>query len=100
MQTLQKNFRLPEFAPRLGIPAIMPGLVACIAPAAGAQGMSCGELAALSLPNTTITSAAAVPAGPFSAVPIGDPYAAEGQRALRRLARPTSLPPNSQPSAG
>jgi len=78
LQTLQKNFRLPEFAPRLGIPAIMPGLVACIAPAAGAQGMSCGELAALSLPNTTITSAAAVPAGPFSAVPIGDPYAAEG----------------------
>ena len=80
MQTLQKNFRVSESAPRLGncVPAIMFVLVACIRPAAGAQGTSCGELAALSLPNTTITSAAVVPAGPFSAVSVGDPYAAEG----------------------
>jgi feruloyl esterase len=40
--------------------------------------MSCADLAGLSLPNTTITSATTVPAGPFSDVSVGDPYAAEG----------------------
>jgi feruloyl esterase len=39
---------------------------------------SCATLAGVSLPNTTITSAAVVPAGPFSDVSVGDPYAAEG----------------------
>jgi feruloyl esterase len=40
--------------------------------------MTCGELAGLTLPNTTITSAMTVPAGPFSNVSVGDPYAVEG----------------------
>jgi feruloyl esterase len=46
--------------------------------AASAQAMtSCEKMASLALPNTTITSATTVPAGPFSALPVGDPYAAE-----------------------
>jgi feruloyl esterase len=39
---------------------------------------SCADLANLKLPQTTITSASIVPAGPFSQVSVGDPYAAEG----------------------
>ncbi|HEX3337898.1 MAG TPA: tannase/feruloyl esterase family alpha/beta hydrolase [Pseudolabrys sp.] len=38
----------------------------------------CAALAKLKLPQTTITSAMVVPAGPFSQVPVLDPYAAEG----------------------
>ena len=71
---------MSESAPQLGdcVPADhVQFFVAWIRPAAGAQGTSYGELAALSLPNTTITSAAIVPAGPFSAVSAGDPYAGE-----------------------
>jgi feruloyl esterase len=49
------------------------------APPASAQVMtSCEGLAGLNLPNTQITSASMVPAGPFSNVSVGDPYAAEG----------------------
>jgi feruloyl esterase len=87
MQTFQPNLRLPRPAEQ---PAIWPARfgkwlsvllvasTACIRPASGAQPMTCGELAALSLPNTKITSTTVVPAGPFTAVSIGDPYAAEG----------------------
>ena len=38
----------------------------------------CAALANLKLPQTTITSAMVVPAGPFSQVTVLDPYAAEG----------------------
>jgi tannase/feruloyl esterase len=38
----------------------------------------CAALANLKLPQTTITSAMIVPAGPFSQVSVLDPYAAEG----------------------
>jgi hypothetical protein len=48
---------------------------------AGAQApnpnAACAALANLTLPQTTITSAMIVPAGPFSQVSIGDPYASE-----------------------
>jgi feruloyl esterase len=47
-------------------------------PAKASQPMSCADLAHVTLPNTTITSATTVPAGPFSNVSAGDPYAAEG----------------------
>jgi feruloyl esterase len=50
----------------------------CAVLAASAPAMTCGELAGLALPNTKITSATMVPAGPFSDVSVGDPYAAEG----------------------
>jgi feruloyl esterase len=52
--------------------------VGCTMLPASAKAMACGELAALALPNTKITSATMVPAGPFSDVSVGDPYAAEG----------------------
>lgn len=58
---------------------VLLAAVACVVPAASAKAArTCGELAGLTLPNTKITSATTVPAGPFSDVSAGDPYAAEG----------------------
>jgi hypothetical protein len=48
----------------------------CAVLVARAPAMTCGEVAGLALPNTKITSATLVPAGPFSDVSVGDPYAA------------------------
>jgi feruloyl esterase len=39
---------------------------------------SCADLAKLSLPRTTITSATVLPAGPFANASVGDPLAAQG----------------------
>jgi len=57
---------------------VLVGSVACVALAGRAQASaSCEDLAKLALPDTTIVSAMTVPAGPFSAVSVGDPFAAE-----------------------
>ncbi len=47
---------------------------------ARAQSLSatCAALANLTLPQTTITSAMIVPAGPFSQASVSSPYASEG----------------------
>ena len=50
---------------------------ATLVASAQAKSTSCADLANLSLPNTTITSATIVPAGPFASVSVGDPLAAE-----------------------
>jgi feruloyl esterase len=39
---------------------------------------SCADIAKIRLPNTTITSATVLPAGPFANASIGDPLAAQG----------------------
>ena len=58
--------------------ALVAGIAyAALAGSAQAKSMSCEELANLALPNTTITSTAIVPAGPFASVGVGDPLAGE-----------------------
>ena len=62
----------------IGLSALFAATAIGALPAmAASKPMSCTELAKLALPHTTITSATIVPAGPFSAVSAGDPYAAE-----------------------
>jgi feruloyl esterase len=56
--------------------ALIPVLAQVVTPAASA-GTSCANLAALTIPNVTIKSATAVPAGPFT--PSGAPIAGDGQ---------------------
>lgn len=72
-------------------------LLASVALAAGTaraeSPSACAALANLKLANTTITSAAIVPAGPLSQVTIGDPYAAEGTTSPL----PTCSSPNASP---
>ena len=70
----------PLAAPARGMFAI--SLLASLATGVGSAradvGSACAALANLKLPQTTITSAMIVPAGPFSQVTVLDPYAAEG----------------------
>ena len=72
--------RLCVVAPGATILAIslISSLTIGVGSAQAANPTSCAALANLSLPNTTITSATIVPAGPFSQVSVGDPYASEG----------------------
>lgn len=72
----------PLASPRARILAIsLLGSLAIDVGSARAQNPSaCATLAQLTLPQTTITSATIVPAGPFSQLSIGDPYAAESTR--------------------
>jgi feruloyl esterase len=87
MQKLEKHpdasrpaIRPGKPRPRVGqmFATVLLASAAYAALATSAQAMmTCEEMAGLTLPNTTITSATTVPAGPFSAVSVGDPYAAE-----------------------
>jgi feruloyl esterase len=56
--------------------ALIPVLAQVVTPAAS-TGTSCANLAALTIPNVTIKSATALPAGPFT--PPGAPIAGDGQ---------------------
>jgi feruloyl esterase len=67
--------------------------VALVGIAQAGKPSTCAALANLRLPNTTITSASIVPAGPLSQVTIGDPYAAEGTTSPL----PTCSSPNASP---
>ena len=58
--------------------ALFATVAAAFQPTPALSSELCGNLANLQLPQTTITSASIVPAGPFSQVSVGDPYAAEG----------------------
>jgi feruloyl esterase len=87
MQKLEKRPDASRPATQLGrlpsgekiFAAVLLVSVAYAALATSAQAMkSCEKMAGLNLPNTTITSATTVAAGPFSDVSVGDPYAAEG----------------------
>jgi feruloyl esterase len=100
MQTLEHRDASPPTRPgrrRLSVAATMAlGLVAGVAytampRSAEAKQLSCEQLADLKLPNTKITSASVVPAGPFSAVGIGDP--------LVSIATTSPLPTCSNPNA-
>lgn len=70
----------PLAAPGRGMFAIslLAGLATGVGSARADVGSACAALANLKLPQTTITSAMIVPAGPFSQVTVLDPYAAEG----------------------
>ncbi len=62
------------------VPAIPAAARADDAPAQSrmSKPASCADLARLKLPNTTITSATVLPAGPFANASMGDPLATEG----------------------
>src|SRR5471032_2680748 len=66
---------MSRFAAALAI-ALIPVLAQVATPAASA-GTSCTSLAALTMPNVTIKSATAVPAGPFT--PPGGQAPVDGQ---------------------
>ena len=87
MQKLEKNQALSQPAAQAAalrpparrlLATVLLAAAGCAMLAGSAQTMTCGELAGLALPSTKITSATVVPAGPFSDVSVGDPYAAEG----------------------
>ena len=87
---MEKHLDASRPAPPPGKPRMTLGKISatvllasagCAVLTARAPAMTCGEVAGLALPNTKITSAALVPAGPFSDVSVGDPYAAEGTTA-------------------
>jgi feruloyl esterase len=65
--------------------ALVPVLASAVTPAASA-GTACGSLAALTIPNVTVRSATAVPAGPFT--PPGAVMAADGQRGQLSMTLP------------
>ena len=86
VQKLEKNQALSQPAAQAAalrpparrlLATVLLAAAGCAMLAGSAQTMTCGELAGLALPSTKITSATVVPAGPFSDVSVGDPYAAE-----------------------
>ncbi|MBZ5700072.1 MAG: tannase/feruloyl esterase family alpha/beta hydrolase [Acidobacteriia bacterium] len=80
---------------RLGVAAFLTALLAIVAlaPARAASAQSCESLASLKLPNTTITSAAVVPAGAFT--PPTGPVAVTEEQIVRygavKIGSPTSV---------
>jgi feruloyl esterase len=70
--------RLASPAARMSAIPLLASLATGVGSARADVGSACGALANLKLPQTTITSAMIVPAGPFSQVTVLDPYAAEG----------------------
>ena len=69
---------LPASATRTLAISLLASLATGVSSARADVGSTCAALANLKLPQTTITSAMIVPAGPFSQVTALDPYAAEG----------------------
>ena len=69
--------------------ALIPVLAQVAAPAASA-GTSCPSLASLTIPNVTIKSATAVPAGPFTSSGTGSPMTLPAFCRVEATARPTS----------
>jgi feruloyl esterase len=87
MPKLDQNPESPlsERQSRKALVPTVPTIAACLASLAfiglstSAQAASsCEDLARLALPQTTITSATSIPAGPFAKASVGDPLAAEG----------------------
>lgn len=74
----EKNRFRASLAAKMFSISLLASLSLGVGSARAANPTSCAALANLSLPNTTITSATVVPAGPFSQVSVGDPYASEG----------------------
>ena len=69
--------------------AIVP-VAAQVATSAASAGTACANLAALTIPNVTIKSATAVPAGPFTASAGGTPITLPAFCRVEATARPTN----------